>query len=114
MGAPFAGSWAAAFNTDDASFGGEDRGDKAPIKTEKIPCHDQQQSFAVDLPPMSAVIYRCVRKSPVRKAAPDKGEASSKAEKKPAAKAASKAEKKAAPGKNAAKKQAGRTKKGKK
>ena len=114
VGAPFAGSWAAAFNTDDASFGGEDRGDKAPIKTEKIPCHDQQQSFAVDLPPMSAVIYRCVRKSPVRKAAPDKGEASSKAEKKPAAKAASKAEKKAAPGKNAAKKQAGRTKKGKK
>ena len=67
MGAPFAGSWGVAFNTDDPAFGGDGRGDKAPIKTEKIPCHDQQQSFTADLPPMSAVIYRCVRKNPIRK-----------------------------------------------
>ncbi len=68
VGAPFGGTWAAVFNTDDAAFGGEGRGDKAPVKTEKIPCHGQQQSFPVDLPPMSAVIFRCVRKNPVRRA----------------------------------------------
>ena len=91
VGAPFAGSWGVAFNTDDPVFGGEGRGDKAPIKTEKIPCHDQQQSFAVDLPPMSAVIYRCVRKSPVRKPKAEKADAPAKEKK-----AAPKAEKKPA------------------
>ena len=92
VGAPFAGSWGVAFNTDDPAFGGDGRGDKAPIKTEKIPCHDQQQSFTVDLPPMSAVIYRCVRKSPVRKPKAEQAEAP-KTEKKPAAKKTAKAEK---------------------
>ncbi len=82
VGAPFGGTWAVAFNTDDPAYGGEGLGDKAPIKTEKIPCHDQQQSLAIDLPPMSAVILHCVRKNPVRKP---------KAEKAPAKKAASKA-----------------------
>ena len=100
VGAPFGGSWAVVFNTDDPAYGGEGRGDKEPVKTEKIPCHDQQQSFTVDLPPMSAVIFRCVRKNPVRK---------SKAEKKPAAKKAVKAEEapaeaKKAPAKKAAEK----------
>ena len=92
VGAPFAGSWDVAFNTDDPAFGGGGLGDKTPVKTEKIPCHDQQQSFTVDLPPMSAVIYRCVRKSPVRKPRAEKAEAP-KAEKKPAAKKTAKAEK---------------------
>ena len=89
MGDPFAGTWAVAFNTDDAVFGGNGFGDKAPLKTEKIPFHDQQQSFVVDLPPMSTVIYRCTRKNPVRKPKDDSG----KAKKAPAKKAA--AEKKA-------------------
>ena len=107
VGAPFGGSWAVAFNTDDAAFGGQGLGDKAPIKTEKIPCHDQQQSFTIDLPPMSAVILRCVRKNPVRKpkAEADK-KSEAKAEKKPAAKKAPKAAPKAekAPAKKAASK----------
>ena len=86
MGAPFGGSWGVAFNTDDPAFGGEGQGDKEPVKTEKIPCHDQQQSFAIDLPPMSAVIYRCVRKNPVRKPKAEKAPAkkAAKAEKAPA------------------------------
>ena len=82
VGAPFGGTWAVAFNTDDPAYGGEGMGDKAPVKTEKIPCHDQQQSFTVDLPPMSAVIFRCTRKNPVRKPKADKAEG----EKKPSAK----------------------------
>ena len=75
-----------AFNTDDAVFGGNGFGDKAPLKTEKIPYHDQQQSFVVDLPPMSTVIYRCTRKNPVRKPKEDSG----KAKKAPAKKSAGK------------------------
>lgn len=101
VGAPFAGSWGVAFSTDDPAYGGEGRGDKEPVKTEKIPCHDQQQSFTVDLPPMSAVIYRCVRKSPVRKPKAEKA-AGAKAEKKPAVKT------KAAPAAEEAPKKRGR------
>ena len=37
---------------------------RPPLKTEKIPCHDQQQSLTVDLPPMTTVILRCVRRNP--------------------------------------------------
>ena len=86
VGAPFGGTWAVVLNTDDAVYGGGGRGDKTPLKTEKIPCHDQAQSFPVDLPPMTTVILRCVRKNPVRK---PKGESSSS--KKPAAKKESRA-----------------------
>ena len=98
VGAPFAGAWAAAFNTDDPAFGGEGLGDKEPIKTEKIPCHDQQQSFVVDLPPMSTVVFRCTRKSPVRKPKVEKASDAPRAETEPAARKA-KAEK--APAKKA-------------
>jgi len=70
VGAPFAGVWSPVFNTDEERFGGEGRGDAAPLKTEALPCHEQQQSLVIDLPPMSAIIYRCVRKKPGRKAAP--------------------------------------------
>ena len=101
VGAPFAGSWAVAFNTDDAAYGGVGRGDKAPIKTEKIPCHDQPQSFTVDLPPMSTVIYRCVRKNPARKPKVEKASEAAREEKKPAARKGAKAEK--APAKKTAK-----------
>ena len=106
VGAPFAGSWGVVFNTDDTAYGGEGRGDKAPIKTEKIPCHDQPQSFTVDLPPMSAVIFHCVRKNPVRKPKDQSQEKKSaskkavkgapKAEKASAKKSAAKAEKSSA------------------
>ena len=102
VGAPFGGSWAVVFNTDDSAFGGEGRGDKEPVKTEKIPCHDQQQSFTVDLPPMSAVILRCVRKNPARKPKPEKAAPKKDAEKKPV-----KAEKKPAEAKKAAKGETG-------
>ena len=90
VGAPFGGTWAPILNTDSAEFGGQGLGDTAPIKTEKIPCHDQQQSMVIDLPPMSAMIYRCIRKNPVRKPKADKAAAEP-------AKAPAKAKKAAAP-----------------
>ena len=75
VGAPFAGIWSQAFTTDDPRFGGQGGGEIVPVKTEKVPCHDQPQSLSIDLPAMSAVVYRCIRKAPVRKAkeaAPEK------------------------------------------
>ena len=104
VGAPFGGTWAPILNTDAPEFGGQGLGDTAPIKTEKVPCHDQQQSLTIDLPPMSAMIYRCVRKNPVRKPKADKDAAPAEAKKAPMAKkaAAPKAEKAPAKAKKAA------------
>jgi 1,4-alpha-glucan branching enzyme len=67
VGAPFPGTWTPIFNTDESRFGGQGLGDTSPLKTEKVPCHDQEQSLVIDLPAMSAMIYRCTHKSPVRK-----------------------------------------------
>jgi 1,4-alpha-glucan branching enzyme len=66
VGAPFGGTWTPILNTDDPAFGGQGLGGAA-LKTEPVPCHDQEQSLVLDLPPMSALIYRCTRKNPVRK-----------------------------------------------
>ena len=67
VGLPFPGTWAPMFNTDAEEFGGAGLGDTAPIKSVDIPCHDQEQSMTIDLPPMSVMIYRCTRRAPVRK-----------------------------------------------
>ena len=48
VGTPFAGMWSAVLNTDDVSFGGGGLGDQDPVRTEYIPCHDQDQSMEID------------------------------------------------------------------
>lgn len=68
VGVPAAGRYAAILNSDDEAFGGAGLGDKGQLSTEKVPCHGQEQSITIDLPPMSGVIYRCVRKAPAKKA----------------------------------------------
>ena len=82
VGVPLAGTYSTIFNTDDVSFGGNGLGDTSPIKSEKTPCHDQAQSITIDLPPMSAVILRCTRRAPVRKAPAAQDETATKAMKK--------------------------------
>ena len=67
VGLPFPGTWAPVFNTDAEEFGGAGLGDTATIKSVDIPCHNQEQSMTIDLPPMSVMIYRCTRRAPVRK-----------------------------------------------
>ncbi len=67
VGAPFAGTWAPVFNTDLDEYGGQNLGDKEPLKTEKVACHGQDQSLVIDLPPMAVMIYRCTRRAPVRR-----------------------------------------------
>ena len=74
------GKYEAILNSDDAAFGGSGAGDVGLISSEKIPCHGQDQSIAVDLPAMSSVIYRCARKNPVRKKAEPKKKSPAKKE----------------------------------
>ncbi|BDF71619.1 1,4-alpha-glucan branching enzyme GlgB [Oscillospiraceae bacterium] len=67
VGVPAAGRYEPVFNSDDAAFGGQDLGDREPLKSEYVPSHGQEQSLVLDLPPMSGVIYRCTKKFPPRK-----------------------------------------------
>ena len=67
IGVPVAGRYGVVLNSDDVEFGGTGLGDNGPLPSEKIPCHGQEQSIVIDLPPMAGVVYRCVRKNPVRK-----------------------------------------------
>ena len=67
IGVPAAGKYTCIFNTDDEAYGGQGRGDKAPVKSEYVPCHGRGQSLVLTLPPMSAVVYRCTRKFPPRR-----------------------------------------------
>ncbi len=82
VGVPYAGKYEVLLNSDDTAFGGSGLGDKGLIASEKVPCHGQEQSIVIDLPPMSGVIYRCAKKNPVRKSkAPSNKKSSQKAEK---------------------------------
>ncbi len=85
IGVPVHGRYEVIFNSDAAAYGGTDLGDQEPLKSEAIPCHGQDYSVTVDLPPMSAVILSCTRKFPVRR---KKAETPAPAGKKRAAKAA--------------------------
>ena len=67
VGVPFGSTWAVDLSTDAWEFGGGGRGDATPVKTEHVPWLDHSQSMVLDLPPLSCVIYRCVRKYPMRK-----------------------------------------------
>ena len=96
VGAPYAGKYEVLLNSDDTAFGGSGLGDKSLISSEKIPCHGQEQSISVDLPPMSGLILRCAKKNPIRKPAVKKAEAKAEQKataKKAAAKTGSKAKK---------------------
>ncbi len=78
VGVPVAGKYQCLLNSDEDRFGGEDFGDKAPIASEPVPCHGQEQSMEIDLPPMSGVIYRCVRRASVRAPKTQKSEGARK------------------------------------
>ena len=69
LGAPVAGQYERVFSSDEVAFGGAGLGDRAPLKTEAVASHGMEQSLVLDLPPMSAMIYRCARKFPPRRKA---------------------------------------------
>ena len=64
LGVPFRGRWTPVFNTDRAEFGGSDLGDRETLTTERVPCHGQEQSLVIDLPPMAVMVYRCTHRFP--------------------------------------------------
>ena len=66
VGVPYGSTWTVDFSTDAWEFGGSGRGSAATVKTEAITANGYGQSVLLDLPPMTAVILRCVRKHPVR------------------------------------------------
>lgn len=66
VGTPVPGRYERVFSSDDPAFGGAGRGDVEPISTEYSESHGHPASLLLDLPPMSAVIYRCARKFPPR------------------------------------------------
>lgn len=69
LGVPVAGQYRCVFNSDDAAFGGDGFGDQKALTSRPTPCHGQDQSIMIDLPPMSTVFYRCTRKARMKKAA---------------------------------------------
>ena len=95
LGLPFPGRYECVLNTDRPEFGGTGLGDTAPVKSEYVPCHGQEQSMEIDLPPMAAVIYRCTRKFPKRKPKASKSEKTGPSGKRPAKPGASKRKKEA-------------------
>ena len=73
VGVPVPGRYECVFNSDDPAFGGGGAGDSGSVKSEYVPCHGLEQSIVMDVPPMSAVIYRCAKKFPPRRKKADKG-----------------------------------------
>jgi len=69
IGVPFKGIYQELFNTDRAEFGGQDRLNPGNLRTVDLPCHGQNQRLSVNLPPLSAVVLKCTRKTPSAKKA---------------------------------------------
>ena len=60
VGVPAPGDYTLLFNTDWPQFGGWGHGDTQPNRAQLAPCHRQEYSLSIDLPPMSCVIYQHV------------------------------------------------------
>ena len=91
VGVPVPGVYSVVFNSDDLDFGGKGGGDHEPVRSRYVESQGREQSITISLPPMSAVIYKCTRKFPVRKKKADKEEATKPAVRKKAAAPAVKA-----------------------
>ena len=91
VGVPVPGVYSVVFNSDDLDFGGKGGGDHEPVRSRYVESQGREQSITISLPPMSAVIYKCTRKFPVRKKKADKEEAPKPAVRKKAAAPAVKA-----------------------
>ena len=72
VGVPIPGVYTCIFNSDELDFGGKGGGDHEPVRSRYVESQGREQSITISLPPMSAVIYKCTRKFPVRKKKADK------------------------------------------
>ena len=64
VGVPFRGTYQEVFNTAAEEFGGGGRLNAGPLNTIDSPRHGQAQQLSVDIPPMGAVVLKCVKKKP--------------------------------------------------
>ena len=58
IGAPLPGAWRCVFSSDAALYGGSDYPTRERPETEPQPWHGEAQSLVLELPPLSAVVYR--------------------------------------------------------
>lgn len=58
VGVPAGAQYLPVFNTDDASYGGENFGDRKPILTERVESHGKSCSVRLKIPPFGTVFYQ--------------------------------------------------------
>ena len=58
LGVPYAGSYSEVFNSDGASYGGNNTGNCGGVATEEFSMHGQPQSLSLTLPSLAVVILR--------------------------------------------------------
>ena len=63
LAVPDDGVYEEIFNTDEARFGGEDRRNRGKFRTEPAMLRGYSKAIRIRVPPMSAMIFRCVRKT---------------------------------------------------
>ncbi len=62
VGVPYAGLWREALNSDDSRFGGTGAVNAGSLRSVAEPMHGCPESVSLTLPPLSAVVLRCVRR----------------------------------------------------
>ncbi len=67
IGVPVNGYYAEVFNTDDTKFGGSGVTNGDYINSEGNDIHGCDQSITLNLPPMSVMYFKCVKRKPPRK-----------------------------------------------
>ncbi|MGN0550569.1 MAG: 1,4-alpha-glucan branching protein GlgB [Acutalibacteraceae bacterium] len=84
IGVPQNGYYAEVFNTDDERFGGSGITNGDNINSSGPEMHGCDQSISLNLPPMSVMYFKCIKKKPPRKKKAPKDVKKEEAEKKPA------------------------------
>lgn len=62
IGVPVAGEYQAVFDTDRTDFGGSGRVNTRPIRSYPVSCHHLPHSIVADIPPMTGLMLKCVRR----------------------------------------------------
>ncbi len=64
LSVPFAGVYEEVFNTDDTRYGGDGCRNTGAKKTVRAPMRGYESAIEIDLPPMSALMFRCTKRAP--------------------------------------------------
>jgi 1,4-alpha-glucan branching enzyme len=64
VGVPHAGRYAELVNSDAHCYGGSDAGNGGSVRAEAEACHGRPYSLSLTLPPLAALILKCVEPTP--------------------------------------------------